>query len=86
MTTDSGAQSQSASEGTVCTWHDGDREMRAVLRNDVPLPEEEPGTVAVKVTDSASGSKDKGGGDSAVLPEFRSESGGGKMTLPGGVI
>ena len=86
VTTDSAAQSQSASKGTVCTWHDGDREMRAVLLNDVPLPEGEPGTVAVKVADSASGSKDKGGGDSAVLPEFRSESGGGKMTLPGGVI
>ena len=86
VTTDSGTQSQSASEGTVYTWHDGDREMRAVLRNDFPLPDEESCTVRVKGADSASGFKGKGGGDSAVLPEFRSESGGGKMTLPGGVI
>ena len=78
------AESNVASQGTVCTWHDGDREMRAVLRNDVAV---EDGTKSddSSTVKSAQGD-DKGGDDATVLPVFRPESGGGKMTLPGGVV
>ena len=74
--------------GTVHTWHDGDREMRAVLQNDATNPDAESGVkgaVGSTIKNAVEQSKNKGGG-SSVLPEFRSESGGGMMKLPGGVI
>ena len=79
---------ESGGEGTVYTWQVGDREMRVVLQNDATDPDADTGTSrdstsTVKSADG--GSKGKGGGE-AVLPEFRSESGGGVMKLPGGVI
>ena len=75
--------------GSVYTWQDGDRTMRVVLQD---------GLVAQSKSDDTS--KDvivaESGGysivsrqythDSGDQPVFRSESGGGLMTLPGGVI
>ena len=81
------------SEGTVFSWNDGDREMWAVLQNDVPEPDSgaasakgDSDTARSSQSGSKSGSASKNGSDAAVLPVFRSESGGGEMTLPGGVI
>jgi hypothetical protein len=83
------SQEKTASKGTVYTWHDGDREMRAVLQNDVPMSN---GDEDIAASDSATANsasgffKSEGGGSRDVQPVFRSESGGGDMTLPGGVI
>ena len=79
---------ESGGAGTVYTWQDGDREMRVVLQNDAVDPDAESsskGEVGNTVKSAVVESKVKGGG-SSVLPEFRSESGGGMMKLPGGVI
>ena len=76
-------------EGTVYTWQDGDREMRSVLQNDASDPKDdnvEGGNGGVTVKGVQSSGKDSGDVDDKVLPEFRMESGGGLMTLPGGVI
>ena len=76
-------------EGTVYTWQDGDREMRAVLQNDATDPKDdtvEGGNGGVTIKGVQSSGKDSGDADDKVLPEFRMESGGGLMTLPGGVI
>ena len=76
-------------QGTVYTWQDGDREMRSVLQDDASDPEENTPTrddrgITVKgVQGSGKGSGEE---NDNVLPEFRMESGGGLMTLPGGVI
>ncbi len=76
-------------EGTVYTWHDGDREMRSVLQNDATDPKYdrvEGGNGGVTVKGTSSSPKGTGDADDKVLPEFRMESGGGLMTLPGGVM
>ncbi len=81
-------EDESGGAGTVYTWQDGDREMRVVLQNDAVDPDAESsskGEVGNTVKNAVVESKVKGGG-SSVLPEFRSESGGGMMKLPGGVI
>ena len=83
------AEGETASKGTVYTWYDGDREMRAVLQNDVPLPHDDEDIAAgdSATVNSVGGASNSGGGGSQdVQPVFRSESGGGDMTLPGGVI
>jgi hypothetical protein len=72
-------ESNVASQGTGYTWHDGDREMRVVLQNDIPAEDTANGGNGAITTSSK-------GGDGTILPVFRSESGGGEMTLPGGVI
>ena len=84
------SEMEGASQGTVYTWQDGDRTLRVVLQ---PTPE------APKTETVAGVSEDqgvpKGKVDSTVRkqpeaadgqPVFRSESGGGLMTLPGGVL
>jgi hypothetical protein len=81
---------EGASPGTVYTYQDGDRTLRVVL---------EPPRQAVKETIADAASEDgvskKGELDSLTRkqsgpddgqPVFRSESGGGLMTLPGGII
>ncbi len=76
-------------EGTVYTWRDGDREMRSVLQNDASDPKDddvEGSNAGVTVKGVQSSGKDSGDAEDKVLPEFRMESGGGLMTLPGGVI
>lgn len=87
-TKSSSAGEEVAVEGSVYTWHDGDREMRAVLQNDVPLPDDADPAITGSATSESeqNGPEASGGYDSTVLPVFKSESGGGEMTLPGGVI
>ena len=73
----------------VHTWEDGDRTMRVVLQGDLVVQK----TVANTPEDVV---VSEGAGDSVVRkqarhgpdarPVFRSESGGGLMTLPGGVL
>ena len=83
------AEGETASKGMVYTWYDGDREMRAVLQNDVPPSHDDEDIAAgdsATVNSIGSVSNSEGGGSQDVQPVFRSESGGGDMTLPGGVI
>ena len=73
----------------VHTWEDGDRTMRVVLQNDLVVQKTAANTPEDVVVS-------EGAGDSVVrkqarhgpdaLPVFRSESGAGLMTLPGGVL
>ena len=75
--------------GTVYTWKDGDRTMRALLLPDPPDPEP-----AAKTSEDEAARKGKEGANpwkpsqhrSYAPPVFRSESGGERMTLPGGVL
>jgi hypothetical protein len=76
-------------QGTVYTWEDGDRTLQAVLQSDLVVqenaaitPEDE--VVKRGTKDSIVRKQVKHGSD--VQPVFRSGSGGGLMTLPGGVI
>ena len=76
-------------EGTVYTWKDGNRIMRVVLQDDLAVQKRAANTlqdvaVAGVGKDSAGRKQDNKGGD--FQPVFRSESGGGLMTLPGGVM
>ena len=73
-----------AAKGSVYTWHDGDREMRVVLQNDVPLSGGPDPVIAGSNAESEqNGPAVTGGYDSTVLPAFKSESGGGETSLPG---
>ena len=79
----------SLSQGDVYTWEDGDRTLNVVLQEDLTIQ---------KTADITSGAEvvARGATESIVrkqasqtqdaLPVFRSESGGGLMTLPGGVL
>ena len=76
-------------QGTVYTYEDGDRTIRVVRQDDLVLKENSAikanDTVVIKgPTQSIIKKEDDGGQDG--LPVFRSESGGGLMTLPGGVL
>ncbi len=84
-----GASETESVEGTVYTWQDGDREMRSVLQNDATDPQDRStsdGEQGIAVKGVRSSGKVSGDVDDKVLPEFRMESGGGLMTLPGGVL
>ncbi len=77
------------SQGTVYTWQDGDRTMRIVLQDDLAVQKTAANTpqdvvVARGGEDSVVRKQGRYGGDPQ--PVFRSESGGGLMTLPGGVL
>ena len=74
--------------GQVFTWRDGDNMRRAVLQDDVAARETasaKSGDVAV-VEGRQTSIVDRRSGQGSVEPVFRSESGGGLMTLPGGVL
>ena len=76
-------------QGTLYTWQDGDRTMRVVLQHDLAVQETADNSpddvvVAKGATDSIVRKQPKHGQDAR--PVFRSESGGGLMTLPGGVL
>ena len=73
----------------VHTWEDGDRTMRVVLQDDLVVQKTAANTpedvvVAEGAGDSVVRKQARHGPDA--LPVFRSESGGGLMTLPGGVL
>ncbi len=80
---------QGYDQGTVYTWEDGDRTQRVVLQDDLVVQDNDAITPGDDVVA-------RGVGDSIVQkhprhtqddpPVFRSESGGGLMTLPGGVL
>ena len=85
--TDSGGNG--AGQGTVYTWEDGGRTLRAVLQDDLVVQDNAANTpddvvVARGVGDSIVRKQPKH--DQDAPPVFRSESGGGLMTLPGGVL
>ena len=75
-------------QGEVYTWQDGDRTLRAVLQDDLVVQDtasiKSGDVVVVKGGDTSivEGRAGQGGSE----PVFRSESGGGLMTLPGGVL
>ena len=76
-------------QGTVQTWEDGDRTMRVLLQNDLVVQKTAANTpddvvVVSGAEDSIVHKQARHGPDSR--PVFRSESGGGLMTLPGGVL
>ena len=76
-------------QGTVHTWDDGDSTMRVLLQTDLVVQKTAANTSEdVVVAEGAEDSvvhKQAGHGPDA-RPVFRSESGGGLMTLPGGVL
>ena len=76
-------------QGNIYTWEDGDRTLRAVLQTDLVVQEttsNTPEDVVVQLgTRSSIVRRNEGHGQSHG-PVFRSESGGGLMTLPGGVL
>ena len=75
-------------QGEVYTWQDGDRTLGVVLQDDLVVQD----TVSIKSGDVVVVK----GGDTSIVegragnggsePVFRSESGGGLMSLPGGVL
>lgn len=76
-------------EGKVYTWDDGDRTLRVVLQTDLAIQN----NVAIKSTDTvvSKGVQEsivelQNTDDQSSLPVFRSVTGGGLMTLPGGVL
>ncbi len=76
-------------QGNVYSWQDGDRTLNVVLQDDLVVQETskitaDDAVVARGVADSIVRVKSGNTGDS--LPVFRSQSGGGLMTLPGGVL
>ena len=79
----------STDEGKVHTYEDGDRTVRVVLQDDLVLQKNSAVTpsdsVVVKGSTQSIIRKGSDGGQDN-LPVFRSESGGGLMTLPGGVL
>ena len=81
--------SKDAGDGNVYAWQDGDRTMRAVLQNDLAAQGKSDNTpkdvIVAESGDYSIVSKQysHGSGDQ---PVFKSESGGGLMTLPGGVM
>ena len=74
-----------SAQGTVYTWHDGDRTRRVRLQTDMALPAD--GVInsrrdIVPRSELRADQAGAGGGQ----PVFRSESGGTLMALPGGVV
>ena len=84
-----GASGKDSAQGDVYTWQDGDRTMRAVLQEDLTVQDQSAITsdddvVAGRGNNSIVRKQYKEGGDAG--PVFKSESSGGLMTLPGGVM
>ncbi len=86
-TKDSSAKGDSS--GSVYTWQDGDRTQRVVLQNDLVVQSKSEGTskgivvARMGAYSVVEAEFRQGSGDQ---PVFKSESGGGLMTLPGGVM
>ena len=83
------SQAKGSGQGTVYTWEDGDTTRRVVLQDELVVQETAANTmddvvVVEGVGDSIVRRQPRHDQDS--LPVFRSESGGGLMTLPGGVL
>ncbi len=81
-----GPQPQS---GNVYTWRDGDQTKRVVLQVDLVVESTktmDPGDVGAVARTVQGAIRSKTGREGGAQPVFRSESGGGLMTLPGGVL
>ena len=79
----------STNQGEIYTYQDGDRTMRVVMQGDLVLKRNSAVTSDDRVVMLGPGQsivKSADGGRQGGLPVFRSESGGGLMTLPGGVL
>ena len=88
-TTGTRSEPAAPGQGTAYTWEDGDRTLKVVLQDGLVVQKTADNTPADEVvakgaTDSIVRKQAKHGRD--VRPVFRSESGGGLMTLPGGVL
>ena len=89
MSRSDAAASINSDQGNVYSWQDGDRTLNVVLQDDLVV--EETSKVTANDTVVARGATDsivrkQAGGSQDALPVFRSQSGGGLMTLPGGVL
>ena len=76
-------------QGSVYSWEDGDRTLNVVLQEDLVV--QETSKITANDTVVAKGATDsivrkQAGQSQDSLPVFRSQSGGGLMTLPGGVL
>ncbi len=83
------ATSDPSAHGTVFTWEDGDSTQRVVLQDDLVIQENDavnPGDEVIVRGVSESIVQKSTGEVVDSLPVFRSESGGGLMSLPGGVL
>ena len=79
----------SSDQGHIYTYEDGDRTIRVILQTDLALEKNSainPNDVVVVKGSNRSIVRKQPGGGTDSLPVFRSESGGGLMTLPGGVL
>ena len=86
-----GAESlgKGAGQGAVFTWEDGDATRRVVLQDDLVVQEttsNTPDDLVVAKMGADSVVRRQPRHDDNSLPVFRSESGGGLMALPGGVL
>ena len=78
-----------STQGSVYTWYDGDRTMRAVLQNDLVVQSTSANTgddEVVVLRGQKSVVRKRSGHGLAAQPVFKPESGDGLMTLPGGVL
>ena len=89
--TEASSEPESGGQGTVYTWHDGNRIRRVVLQTRPAVQETEAaasttedGVITQEDLDSIVRENPQRG--SEVQPVFRSESGGELMTLQGGVV
>ncbi len=79
----------SQSQGDVYTWKDGDRTITVLLQKDLTIQNTAnitPDTEVVARGAAESIVRKQRGNTQDALPVFRSQSGGGLMTLPGGVL
>ena len=85
----SDSDKRDSAQGPVYTWYDGDRTMQAVLQNDLVVQETSANTddddIVVSRGQQSVVRKRLGQGAN-VQPVFKSASGDGLMTLPGGVL
>ena len=83
------AAASQGKEEEVYTWEDGDRTLNVVLQEDLTIQNTADitsGTEVVARRATESIVRKQSGSSQDALPVFRSQSGGGLMTLPGGVL
>ena len=88
-TASSRPEPKAADTENVYTWEDGDRTLRVVLQDDLTVQSNSatgPDDDVVAKGSKTSIVQTSANRDGTSIPVFRSESGGGLMTLPGGVL
>ena len=89
VTRSEAAASLSQDQGDVYTWEDGDRTLNVVLQEDLTIQNTADITPGVEVVARGAAEsivRKQSGSTQDGLPVFRSQSGGGLMTLPGGIL